>query len=358
MSTPTITTNRLHFEDLEPRRFEELGYQLLSRLYKWDRLDHTGVCGNDGGVDIYGVTIDGIHSYCQVKRYQKLTKSDIKGIYSTILSNNPNGIEPNAKFILICGCDLNKQVLDVAYEEGRKSGFEKIELYSRTRLESLLYNGHRTLLRTFFGIGNRKSESNASKIRKQARAKKYVESKLIRKSLDKIPIETLAANPDLKFITDEFMLLSAKASLSSDRYNEQVTFGRAWPIDLRDEGIELKLPFFQKIIFNIFNNTWREITEDSYKCSENEFELRSQAVGLLPFVQVVEIEEEGDCYCNCPILHCEADELIDAFSKITSIYYPLGIVFDETKELTTDEIRLIKTHIKTNLKRPPLYGKS
>lgn len=66
---PSVTTNRLHFEDLEPRRFEELGYQLLHRLYKWNRFDHTGVCGNDGGVDLYGITKDGIHCYCQVKRY-------------------------------------------------------------------------------------------------------------------------------------------------------------------------------------------------------------------------------------------------------------------------------------------------
>lgn len=60
MPNPSVTTNRLHFEDLEPRRFEELGYQLLHRLYKWERLDHTGVCGNDGGIDIYGITKDGV----------------------------------------------------------------------------------------------------------------------------------------------------------------------------------------------------------------------------------------------------------------------------------------------------------
>ena len=55
MPNPSVTTNRLHFEDLEPRRFEELGYQLLHRLYKWERLDHTGVCGNDGGIDMIGI---------------------------------------------------------------------------------------------------------------------------------------------------------------------------------------------------------------------------------------------------------------------------------------------------------------
>lgn len=77
MPNPSVTINRLHFEDLEPRRFEELGYQLLHRLYKWERLDHTGVCGNDGGIDMYGIKKDGVHCYCQVKRYQKLSQSDL-----------------------------------------------------------------------------------------------------------------------------------------------------------------------------------------------------------------------------------------------------------------------------------------
>lgn len=356
MTPPTVTTNRLHFEDLEPRRFEELGYQLLQRLYKWDRLDHTGVCGNDGGIDIYGVTADGIPCYCQVKRYQKLTQSDIKGIYSTILTNNPTGIEPNAKFILICGCDLSKQVLDVAYEEGRKVGFTKVELYARTRLEALLYNGHRTLLRTFFGIGKSKSESNATKIRKQARAKKQVWNKLIRKDLDKIPVETLAANPSIKFIMDEFMLLSAQSALSPERYGDDVTHGLAWPIDLRDEGIELSLPVYRSILFNVKNNTWR-VKSESDHVEDSEYELQGQAIGLLPFTQIIEIEEEGDNYYVCPILHCESDELIDAFSKITTNYYPLGIIFDEGKSLTDREIFLIRAHIEQNLK-PLKDGKS
>lgn len=349
MTLPTITTNRLHFEDLEPRRFEELGYNLLHRIYKWDRLDHTGVCGNDGGVDIYGVTTDGIPCYCQVKRYQKITQSDMRGIYSTILTNNPTGIEPNAKFILICACDLSKQVLDVAYEEGQKAGFTKVELYSRTRLEALLYNGHRTLLRTFFGTEKSRSESNATKIRKQARAKRNVLNKLIRKDLEKIPVETLAANPSIKFVTDEFMLLSAKSALSSDRYGDDVSYGPAWPIELKDEGIELTLPFYRTVIFNIKTKTWRvKIGNDQAR--DNEYELQGEARGLLPYSQIIEIEEEGDNICAYPILHCEADELIDAFSKITTHYYPLGIIFDETTSLSDRETYLISSHVEQNLK--------
>ena len=98
---------------------------------------------------MYGITKDGVHCYCQVKRYQKLSQSDIRDIYSAIIDNNKAYIDPNSKFILICACDLSKQVLDVAYDEAAKYGFESVEIISRTKLESFLYNGHRTLLRTF-----------------------------------------------------------------------------------------------------------------------------------------------------------------------------------------------------------------
>lgn len=347
MPNPSVTTNRLHFEDLEPRRFEELGYQLLHRLYKWDRFDHTGVCGNDGGVDMYGITKDGVHCYCQVKRYQKLTQSDIREIYSSIIENYKT-IDPNSKFILICACDLSKQVLDLAYELGATYGFKLVELFSRTRLEALLYNGHRPLLNTFFGSATNKHESNAVKIKKQAQAKRYVVKKLMRSNLDKIPIETIIANPDIKFITDKLMLLSALSSLSSNRYGEDTTHGFTFPIDFKDEGLELLLPLFPKVIYNFKTDNWFTSFENNQALAENEYALECQAIGLLPYNQIVEIEEDGDLYYDYPILHCKSDDLMDAFSKIFAKHYHLGIMFDENRELTINEIKLIHSHITTN----------
>lgn len=350
MLNPSITTNRLHFEDLDPRRFEELGFQLLQRLYKWDRLDHTGVSGNDGGIDIYGITKDGIHCYCQVKRYQKMSQPDIRKIYSSIVTNNKGNFESDAKFILICACDLSKQVLDLTYEEGFKYGFKSVEIISRTKLEGLLYNEHRALLKTFFGFDSNTKASIASKIRKQIRAKKNVLKKLIRKDLNKIPIETLVANPGIQFISDEFMLLSARSSLASTRYSEDVTYGKAWPLKVTDEGIELLLPFCKRIIFNVKSNTWYIANDQNLRLNKDEYELLSQAIGLLPFSQIADIEEDGDAYFSCPIIHCESEELINAFSKITAKYHASDIIFDVTRNLTPKEISLIHSQIETNLK--------
>ena len=38
----TRTINQLHFEDLDPIRFEELILAMVYRMRRWDKLDHFG----------------------------------------------------------------------------------------------------------------------------------------------------------------------------------------------------------------------------------------------------------------------------------------------------------------------------
>ena len=170
----------------------------------------------------------------------------------------------------------------------------------------------------------------------------------MRKNLDSIPDETLAANPAIKFITDKLMLLSAQSSLASERYGQDTSHGFAFPIDFKDEGMELSLPLFRKVIFNSKTDIWRFTTEEAPIIDEDEYVLQCQEIGLLPYHQIVEIEEDGDSYYNYPILHCQTDELMDAFSKISAKHLLLDIIFDADRELLPSEISLIHAHIKTN----------
>lgn len=344
---PTATINRLHFEDLEPRRFEELGYNLLARLYNWKRLDHTGVSGNDGGIDIYGITADGSHCYCQVKRYQKLVQSNIRDIFDAISENNK--LHENSRFILICACDLNAPILDAIYSRGKEAGFQSIDIFSRTRLESLLYNDHRPLLKRFFGSPY-KNESKIAKMKKNIRLKKLVNNQLIRKDLNRISVEKIAANPSLKFITDEFMLLSSISSLAAERYGEAGTFFRAFPIDSTDEGIDFALPLFSTVIFNLSTNTWRKKSSSCERLMKNEYELQCQQIGRLPYYQIVDIERDGDSYYSVPIIHCQEDYIIDVFNKIRHRHHYLGVTFELNKPLSDRDIHYIHAYIETNLK--------
>ena len=57
MSGAIRTTGPLHFEDLEPRRFEDLARQLIYDFRPWRSLEATGRAGSDEGFDARGMEI-------------------------------------------------------------------------------------------------------------------------------------------------------------------------------------------------------------------------------------------------------------------------------------------------------------
>ncbi|HMW70451.1 MAG TPA: hypothetical protein PKD17_01450, partial [Cellvibrionaceae bacterium] len=55
--TVTRTLGPLHFEDLDPKRFEDLIRQLAYEFKNWRRLEATGRAGSDDGFDARGYEI-------------------------------------------------------------------------------------------------------------------------------------------------------------------------------------------------------------------------------------------------------------------------------------------------------------
>jgi hypothetical protein len=54
VARPTTTLNPLHFEDLEPKRFEDLCRQVAYNFRDWSQLEATGRAGSDGSFDARG----------------------------------------------------------------------------------------------------------------------------------------------------------------------------------------------------------------------------------------------------------------------------------------------------------------
>ena len=48
----TRTINQLHFEDLDPIRFEELILAMAYKWRRWESINHFGKLGSDDGIDI------------------------------------------------------------------------------------------------------------------------------------------------------------------------------------------------------------------------------------------------------------------------------------------------------------------
>ena len=149
----TRTINQLHFEDLDPIRFEELVLSIVYRMRRWDKLDHFGKKGSDDGIDISAVEIlknGGSNTYhFQCKRYQKMTNSIIRNIIDDYLIKN-NEV-PNV-YILIVSCALTKKQIDYFELYCSNHGFKTVTIWTNSIIEAMLYAEYPDLLFIYFGI--------------------------------------------------------------------------------------------------------------------------------------------------------------------------------------------------------------
>jgi len=170
----TRTMNPLHFEDLEPHRFEDLVRQLIYEFRQWKSLEAIGRTGGDEGIDIRAVErmqsydtdaveqIDGIPPVVeavesedrlwiiQCKRERQIGPARIRSIasdYFSELEDRPYG------YILVAACDFSKRARDAFREEVLSNGVEEFYIWGKGEVEDQLYlpkNDH--LLFAYFGI--------------------------------------------------------------------------------------------------------------------------------------------------------------------------------------------------------------
>jgi hypothetical protein len=192
------TINPLHFEDLEPHRFEDLIRQLAYGFKSWLRIEATGRLGADGGMDIQGIELvplvdtagpdevedvdgqvlpewDERYWRIQCKRYQSITPGVMRQIVEETVPDvaaAPYGI------IIAAACDVSAKTMAAFHDERIKRGAIEGHLWTKAHLEDLLFlpeNDH--LLFVYFGlsIGTRRR----SQIRK-VQATITVKRKLLR----------------------------------------------------------------------------------------------------------------------------------------------------------------------------------
>jgi hypothetical protein len=175
MAQPTRTLNPLHFEDLEPHRFEDLVRQLIYDFRQWRSLEATGRMGSDEGMDIRAteriqsadasyedevvdteaIPVRAIEAQdrlwiIQCKRERQINPARIRRIVSDNLSGlteKPHG------YMLIAACDFSKAARDAFRKEVIKEGVEEFYIWGKAEVLDQLYlakNDH--LLFAYFGI--------------------------------------------------------------------------------------------------------------------------------------------------------------------------------------------------------------
>jgi hypothetical protein len=164
----TRTFAPIHFEDLDPHRFEDLIRELIYDFRDWRTIEATGTAGSDDGFDIRAFEksapqdqpeeqdeeieplhpMDGPRWMIQGKREKTLTPSAVRKILADVDAN-----DPPYGYILAASAVFSKASYDLFREELRKKGVMEFYLWGRSELEGMLHlPKNDRILFTFFGI--------------------------------------------------------------------------------------------------------------------------------------------------------------------------------------------------------------
>lgn len=168
MARATRTLNPLHFEDLEPHRFEDLVRQLAYDYRPWASIEATGRGGADDGIDIRAFEQGIVPSFeeadeedlpplvasrrlwiLQCKREKRIGPAQVR----RYVEESVPGPEVPYGFILAAACDFSKKAYDAFRAALIGTGVQEFHLWGKAELEDMLFqpkNDH--LLFAYFGI--------------------------------------------------------------------------------------------------------------------------------------------------------------------------------------------------------------
>ncbi|UJH74391.1 restriction endonuclease [Burkholderia cenocepacia] len=186
----TRTLGPIHFEDLDPHRFEDLIRQLIYDFKQWQSIESTGRGGGDDGFDVRAFEVaeplgapadddeigdnaphpmDGNLWMIQCKREKSLGPKRVEDI----IAESVDAHNPPYGYILAAPAHFSKSAHDKFRNELRSRGVMEFYLWGAGELEDMLYqpkNDH--ILFGFFGISlTARKRSRSSRIRSTVGAK-------------------------------------------------------------------------------------------------------------------------------------------------------------------------------------------
>ncbi|MET4143119.1 hypothetical protein [Pedobacter sp. UYP1] len=170
MQKPNITRTlgQIHFEDLEPHRFEDLVRQLIYDYKDWQSIEATGRGGADDGYDIRAYEkhveilqnsddeiteplppMEGRRWMIQCKREKEIGAAKVK----KIIDEGVNPADAPYGYILAASANISKKTYDAFRDTLRAAGVMEFYLWGKAELEDLLLlPKNDRILFTFFGI--------------------------------------------------------------------------------------------------------------------------------------------------------------------------------------------------------------
>lgn len=311
----TRTINQLHFEDLDPIRFEDLILAMVYRMRRWDKLDHFGKKGTDDGIDIRAVEKlendkENVY-YFQCKRYQKITNAKIKDIIDDYLMKNT--FIPQF-YILVISCSLTKKQIEYFESYCDEKGFNTATVWTSSVIEAKLYSEYHDLLFAYFGV-NLVSERKSliGGIRRNIALKKKMKNDFLKQTgcRTREEIEDRLHKPWTKFNHSEVLIRSIydKAYPHNTLLDREFTgYYKAEVYDFYHNGLMVRAYPYVK------NIKYKQESLDK----QDEFEiidLEVEILGCIPFENIIEYDVDGDEYYNYPHLFCDFVNVSDPYEK-------------------------------------------
>lgn len=305
----TKTTNRLHFTDLSPTRFEDLCLALIFPLHPWLDIQHYGRVGGDGGVDIYAKERleDGVEQdwFVQCRRYSSATTSTLKKAVDDAFGKTKT---TPAVLLVVVACDVRRDTYEKFVQYAASKGVRRPLLWTASTMEARLHAERRDLLFTYFGI----SEATEARQRESTIIRSISIKKRLYKELRKNPKDIEWARTDKRpyeqFVASKVIIHSIDDNTYPSAEAKETGISGWFKLELWDfyyNGIE----FVARIEYAVVDSEGRwSLLEYNQRFDESKYKkIKLFHLLRIPFRNIVDFDSIGDEYYPQPHIYCRFD---------------------------------------------------
>ncbi|MBI3247798.1 MAG: restriction endonuclease [Deltaproteobacteria bacterium] len=302
----TRTTNRLHFTDLDPTRFEDFSLALIFSLHPWLDIRHYGRLGDDGGVDIYARerVEDEVERewFVQCRRYKNAAKAVLTRAVDDALSKVARTPEV---LLVVVACDVRRAAHEAYIQYAITKGVRTPLLWTASVLEARLHAERRDLLFTYFGI----SEAAEARRRGTTISRNIALKKRLRKELGKNPKEVdwekARRRPSEKFEIPEVIVHSIDDTTYPDVDVKETGISGWFKLEVWDfyyNGLEFAIGIEYAIVDA--DGYW-SLIEYNESYDETKYQkITVMKLARIPYRNIVDFDIEGDEYYPQPHIYC------------------------------------------------------
>ena len=294
----TRTIGQLRFEDLDPKRFEDLANAIIYKHRNWLSIHPYGKKGKDYGIDLKA--IEELENnkqriwHFQHKRIAELHKNGVEKIIEEYVKDNTD--RPDI-YVLVASCGVSKKTEEAFETCAKENGFAVVQLMARPWIECILYNERQNLLFAYFGISlTDERNQRVNRVRQNITLKKRMMKDFV--DLSKSTRDERMKDPSLKFAISEVLI----RSIDDNTYPESEEYGaQKW---------------YKAEIYDFYHNGLAVMIANRKVRLKDGEEIVCAELGYIPYSNIIDYDYDGDGQYPYPHLFCDFTNINDPYEKI------------------------------------------